>query len=137
MAGRSGKSMSGLQIRSSRMPSNETRHVRLDCAALGDTAVFMRMSGREALGRLSQFELAFLSPRTDIDPGAVLGRDLSVTLDYPAGGQRQFNGIVTTLRLIAPGDTTHNRMARYEAMVHPRLWLLTQGSHRRFFHQRT
>lgn len=119
------------------MPSNNTRHVRLHCAALGDTAVFMRMSGREALGHLSEFELAFLSPRNDIDPGAVLGQDLSVTLDYPAGGQRQFNGIVTTLRLIAPGDTTHNRMARYEAMVHPRLWLLTQGSHRRFYHQRT
>jgi type VI secretion system secreted protein VgrG len=119
------------------MPSNDTRHVRLSCAALGDTAVFLRMSGREALGRMSEFELVFLSPRNDIDPGAVLGHDLCVTLDYPAGGERQFNGIVTTLRLIAPGDTTHNRMARYEAMVHPRLWLLTQASHRRFFHQRT
>jgi type VI secretion system secreted protein VgrG len=119
------------------MPSTNTRHVRMECAALGDTAVFLRMSTSEALGRLSEFELAFLSPRNDIDPGAVLGQNLSVTLDYPAGGERQFNGIVTTLRLIAPGDATHNRMARYEAKVHPRLWLLTQSSHRRFFYQRT
>jgi type VI secretion system secreted protein VgrG len=109
----------------------------MECAALGETAVFLRMWVSEALGRLSVFELSFLSSRNDIDPGAVLGQNLSVTLDYPAGGERQFNGIVTTLRLLAPGDTTHNRMARYEARVHPRLWLLTQSSHRRFFHQRT
>lgn len=119
------------------MPSTSARHVRMQCAPLGDEAVFLRMSASEALGRLSRFELAFLSTRNDIDPGAVLGENLSVTLDYPAGGERQFNGIVTTLRLIAPGDTTRNRMARYDAVVHPRLWLLTQASHRRFFYQRT
>jgi type VI secretion system secreted protein VgrG len=119
------------------MPSTSTRHVRMECAALGDTAVFMRMSTIEELGRMSEFQLAFLSPRNNIDPADVLGQNLSVTLDYPAGGERQFNGIVTTLRLIVPGDTTHNRMARYEAFVHPRLWLLTQSSHRRFFYQKT
>ncbi len=119
------------------MPSTSTRHVRMECAALGDTAVFMRMSTTEELGRMSEFQLAFLSPSNDIDPADVLGQTLSVTLDYPAGGERQFNGIVTTLRLIVPGDTTHNRMARYEAVVHPRLWLLTQSSHRRLFYQKT
>lgn len=119
------------------MTSSSTRHVRMQCAALGDTAVFLRMSAREALGRLSVFELTFLSPHNDLDAGAVLGEELSVTLDFPAGGERQFNGIVTTLRLLTPGDTTHNRMARYEALVHPRLWLLTRASHRRFFYQRT
>ncbi|WP_322029018.1 type VI secretion system Vgr family protein [Paraburkholderia sp. J76] len=118
------------------MPSTN-RHVRLTCAALGDDAVFLRMSASEALGRLSRFEIAFLSLRNDIDPGAVIGQNISVTLDYPAGGSREFNGIVTTLRLLAPGDTTKNRMARYEAIVHPRLWLLTRASHRRFFHLRT
>jgi type VI secretion system secreted protein VgrG len=119
------------------MPSTSTRHVRMECAALGDTAVFMRMSTTEELGRMSEFQLAFLSPSNDIDPADVLGQNLSVTLDYPAGGERQFSGIVTTLRLLVPGDTTHNRMARYEAIVHPRLWLLTQSSHRRFFYQKT
>jgi type VI secretion system secreted protein VgrG len=119
------------------MPSTSTRHVRMTCAVLGDTAVFLTMSASEALGRLSEFKLAFLSPDNDIDPGVVLGQNLSVTLDYPAGGDREFNGIVTTLRQIVPGDTTKNRMARYEAIVHPRLWLLTRSSHRRFFYQRT
>jgi type VI secretion system secreted protein VgrG len=118
------------------MPSTE-RHVRMTSAALGDDAVFLRMSASEALGRLSRFDVAFLSLRNDIDPGAVLGQKLSVTLDYPAGGSREFNGVVTTLRLLVPGDTTKNRMARYEAIVHPRMWLLTRASHRRFFHQRT
>ncbi|WP_250517082.1 type VI secretion system tip protein TssI/VgrG [Caballeronia sp. INDeC2] len=118
------------------MPSTE-RHVRMRCAPLGDDAVFMRMSASEALGRLSRFEIAFLSTRNDIDPGTALGHNLSVTLDYPAGGSREFNGIVTTLRLLIPGDTTKNRMARYEAVVHPRMWLLTRAMHRRFFYQRT
>jgi type VI secretion system secreted protein VgrG len=118
------------------MPSTK-RHVRMSCAPLGDDAVFLRMSASEALGHISRFEVAFLSTRNDIDPGRVLGQNLSVTLDYPAGGSREFNGIVTTLHLLIPGDVTKNRMARYEAVVHPRLWLLTRASHRRFFHQRT
>ncbi|BAO90455.1 type VI secretion system Vgr family protein [Caballeronia cordobensis] len=118
------------------MPSTE-RHVRLNCAALGGDAVFLRMSASEALGRLSRYEIVFLSMRNDIDPGKVLGQDLTVTLDYPAGGAREFNGIVTTLRLLIPGDSTKNRMARYEAIVHPRMWLLTRAAHRRFYHQRT
>jgi type VI secretion system secreted protein VgrG len=118
------------------MPSTE-RHIRMTCATLGGDAVFMRMSASEALGQPSRFEIAFLSTRNDIDPGKVIGQNLSVTLDYPAGGAREYNGIVTTLRLLVPGDVTKNRMARYEAIVHPRLWLLTRAMHRRFFYQRT
>jgi type VI secretion system secreted protein VgrG len=119
------------------MSSTSTRHVRLDCAALGNGAVFLSMIGHEALGRMSEFDLAFLSPSNDLDPASVLGQEASVTLDFPVSGERQFNGIVTTLRLLAPGDTTHNRMARYQMIVHPRLWLLTQASHRRFYFQKT
>jgi type VI secretion system secreted protein VgrG len=119
------------------MSSTSTRHVRLDCAALGEGAMFLSMIGQEALGRMSEFHLAFLSPNNDLDPGSVLGQDVSVTLVFPVKGERQFNGIATTLRLLAPGDTTHNRMARYQLIVHPRLWLLTQASHRRFYFQQT
>lgn len=119
------------------MPSTSPRHVSFECAALGPGAIFLSMIGEEALGRMSTFELAFLSPSNDIDPADVLGQDVSVTLRFPVSGERRFNGIVTTLRLLVPGDTTHDRMARYQLIMHPRLWLLTQASHRRFYFQKT
>jgi type VI secretion system secreted protein VgrG len=119
------------------MPSTSPRHVSFECAALGPGAIFLSMIGEEALGRMSMFELAFLSPSNDIDPADVLGQDVSVTLRFPVSGERRFNGIATTLRLLVPGDTTHDRMARYQMIMHPRLWLLTQASHRRFYFQKT
>src|SRR5258708_34568910 len=119
------------------------RHVRLTSAALGSSAVLLSMQGFEALGRISEFHVEFLSLDNNLAPADVLGKDLSLTVDFPPvsgdgiKGQREFTGIITLMRLIAAGDTTKNLMARYHVVVHPRLWLLTQASHRRFYYQRT
>ncbi|BBU31947.1 hypothetical protein BTHE68_56810 [Burkholderia sp. THE68] len=108
------------------------RHVAVRCA--GKPVSLASLSGREALGRLSEYRLELFSTRADIAAADVLGRDLSVAVDLPGGGERQMNGIVTAWRLADAGDRTKNRLARYEASVHPRLWLLTRASHSRFFH---
>ncbi|MGT2475782.1 type VI secretion protein Vgr [Paraburkholderia steynii] len=113
------------------------RHVTVSCAPAGSDLLFLRLTGHEELGRLSEFHLDLLSMSNDLKPGDLLGQDISVAIDLPSEGERQINGIVTAFRLLAPGDKTRNRMARYEAMVRPRLWLLTRASHCRFFHEMT
>lgn len=111
------------------------RHVTVSCAPAGKDLLFLHMSGTEALGQLSEWRVDLLSTRNDLLAGDLLGHDMSMAIALPADGERQFNGIVTMFRIVAPGDQTRNRMARYEAVVRPRLWLLTRASHCRFFHE--
>ncbi|MGU7775891.1 type VI secretion system Vgr family protein [Burkholderia sp. MR1-5-21] len=113
------------------------RHVSVRCEPAGRDLLFLRLVGTEELGRLSEYRVELLSPSNDLSPAALLGQDISVAISLPADGERQINGIVTAFRIVAPGDRTVNRLARYEAVVRPRLWLLTRASHCRFFHEMT
>ncbi|MEX3931754.1 type VI secretion system Vgr family protein [Paraburkholderia phymatum] len=113
------------------------RHITVSCAPAGSDLLFLRLTGHEALGRLSEFHLDLLSTSNDLKPGDLLGQDISIAVSLPSDGERQINGIVTAFRIVAPGDRTRNRIARYEAVVRPRLWLLTRASHSRFFHEMT
>ncbi|MFM0277681.1 type VI secretion system tip protein TssI/VgrG [Paraburkholderia sediminicola] len=113
------------------------RHVTVSCAPAGRDLLFLHLSGTEELGRLSEWRLDLLSTRNDLRAADLLGHDISVALSLPADGERQFNGIVSAFRIVAPGDRIHNRMARYEAIVRPRLWLLTRASHSRFFYEKS
>ncbi|MBB5464343.1 type VI secretion system secreted protein VgrG [Paraburkholderia sp. CI2] len=116
---------------------NPNRHVTVSCAPAGGDLLFLHLSGTEELGRLSEWRLDLLGKRNDLQAGDLLGHDISIALSLPEDGERQFNGIVTAFRIVAPGDNTRNRMARYEAVVRPRLWLLTRASHSRFFHEKS
>ncbi|SAL76901.1 Rhs element Vgr protein [Caballeronia choica] len=113
------------------------RHAAVSCPPAGTDLLFLRLTGSDELGRLSEYRVDLLSKSNDIQAGDVLGHDMSVAIDLPAGGERQMNGIVTAFRIVAPGDRTRNRMARYEAVMRPRLWMLTRASHDRFFYQQT
>lgn len=113
------------------------RHVTVSCAFAGAELLFLRLTGHEELGRLAEYHLELLSTSNDLKPGDLLGQDISVAVSLPAEGERQLNGIVSGFRIVAPGDRTRNRLARYEALVRPRLWLLTRASHSRFFHDMT
>ena len=113
------------------------RHVTVSCAPAGQDLLFLRLAGTEELGRLSEFHVDLLSTRNDLQPGDLLGQDMSIAVSLPAGGERQINGIVTAFRITAPGNRTGNQLARYEAIVRPRLWLLTRASHSRFFYEMT
>lgn len=117
--------------------AGSNRNVTVTCTPAGAELLFLRMTGNDELGRLGEYRIDILSKSNDITPASVLGQDMSVSLALPAGGEREFNGIVTRLRMIAAGDQQYGRMARYEAIVRPRLWLLTRGAHCRFYHQMT
>lgn len=117
--------------------TGSNRNVSVACAAAKAELLFLRMTGSDELGRLSRYHVQMLSTSNDIAPSQMLGQDMSVSLALPAGGTREFNGIVTLFRMTAAGDQRYGRMARYEAIVAPRLWLLTRGAHCRFFHAKT
>lgn len=94
-----------------------------------DTLLFRRMTGQEALGGLFKFKVLLLSEKTPIDADKVLGQPMTICMDLPAGGQRFFNGIVTAF-----GQTgTYGRYAAYQAVLQPKLWLLSQRTNCRVF----
>ncbi|WP_112173990.1 type VI secretion system Vgr family protein [Paraburkholderia unamae] len=113
------------------------RHVTVKCSGASAELMLLRMVGGDELGRLSEYRLDLLCLSGGLTPGEMLGQDLSVELTLPSGPTREFNGIVTMFRMSSAGKGIYGSMSRYEAIVRPRLWLLTRGSHYRFFHEMT
>src|SRR5262245_58235731 len=91
--------------------------------ALGERVLLFRgMRRREVRGRLSEYHLDLLSADGDIDPDAILGKNVTLKLALPDDSTRFFNGFVTRF---AQGDV-HGRYYHYSATVHPWLWFLTR-----------
>jgi type VI secretion system secreted protein VgrG len=98
-----------------------------------------RMSGKEELGRLPEFQLDFVSRRGDIKPEEILGKNVTWTLELADGGQRYFNGFVTSFADNGESDASvfetggKGTVYKYSATVHPWLWFLTRTSNCRIF----
>jgi type VI secretion system secreted protein VgrG len=97
------------------------------------------MSGKEELGRLPEFQLDFVSRRGDIKPEEILGKNVTWTVELADGGQRYFNGFVTSF---ADNGESHASVFEtggkgmvylYVATLHPWLWFLTRASNCRIF----
>lgn len=111
--------------------------VTLEHGVGGGALRFRRMRGRERLAQPFEFTLDLLSDATSISTKDLLGAGVSVSLEA-VGGQREFNGIVTRVKIDDYGLNDGGvKRVTYRAIVRPRLWLLTRGSHCRFFHDRT
>src|SRR2546423_451228 len=104
-----------------------------------EVLVLRKMSGHEELGRLPEFQLEFSSPRGDIKPAEILGKNISWALELPESKARFFNGFVTRFGDAEEGTVgTHEeggkgKSYRYRATVHPWLWFLTRASNCRIF----
>ncbi|KQX01199.1 hypothetical protein ASC94_00675 [Massilia sp. Root418] len=109
------------------------REVNVTSALADDVLLFDRMSGSERLGQLSEFRVQLLSTKPDLKIADVLGQPMGVHLNLPGGAVRHFHGIVT--RFASTG--WQGSLARYEATVHPGLWLLTRASNCRIFQDKS
>ena len=98
-----------------------------------DVLLFHGMHAREELGRLSEYQLDLLSPKNDINPDDILGKNVTVKLALPDDSMRYFNGFVTRF---AQGGS-YGRYIRYSAVVHPWLWFLTRTTDCRIFQEMT
>jgi type VI secretion system secreted protein VgrG len=94
-----------------------------------DVLLFHRMSAREELSRLSEFDIDVLSEQGDIDIDQLLGKNVTLKLQLHDGGVRHFNGYVT--RFAQAG--MHGRYHAYHATVCPWLWFLTRTADCRIF----
>lgn len=104
--------------------SQKKRQVSVSSPLGDDVLLFARMRGREALGRLFEYEVEMYSERKDVDFSAVLGKKLTVKMEMPDDSKREFNGIVT--RFSSSGG--YGQFTKYTAEVKPWLWLLTRTS---------
>ncbi len=110
-----------------------TRQVSVTTPAGADVLLFDRMTGTEQLGRLPEYRVQMLSSRPDVKIADVLGKPLGVHVLQADGSKRHFHGIVT--RFASQG--WQGGFSRYEATVHPWLWLLTRASNCRIFQDKS
>ena len=98
-----------------------------------DVLLFHRMTAREELSRLSEFQIALLSDKGDIDLDTILGKNVTVKLELPGDKTRHFNGYVTRFAQVS----MHGRYHLYQATVCPWLWFLTRTANCRIFQDMT
>ncbi len=97
---------------------------------LGDDALLVKsFQGREEFSRLFTYHVDLLSDKKWIDPKSIVGKSVTVTLKYPDGDKRHFNGIVSRFAYTGTGD----RFSGYRAELVPAAWMLTRTSDCRIF----
>ena len=108
------------------------RRVRVD-SALGDALWFECMDGHDGLSRNGEYRLVLLSRRGDIAAAELLGKPVSLIIDLPRGGKREFNGLVAAFSLLEP----RGRLHRYRVVLRPWTWMLTRRRDSRIFQGQT
>lgn len=89
-----------------------------------DRLLLKSFSVSEGLGRLFSISAELLSTDPAIDFDQIVGQNVTIRLNLSSGSTRYFNGIVSRFAQRAP----LGRLARYEAIIVPTLWLLTRTS---------
>ncbi len=98
---------------------------------LGPDLVFSRMRASESLGRLFEIDLEVASTKGDIDPKALLGKSITVKIEFPDGVKRHFNGMATRFA-IGRIESGHHF---YHLQLRPWLWFLTRTADCRIFQE--
>lgn len=101
--------------------------------ALSDRLIVQRMSGTEELGRLYEYAIELLGSDESLPFPDVLGKNLTLRLSLPDGGERYFGGVVTRFTQLG----RNGRYALFKAEVRPWLWYLTRCSDCRIFQTKT
>ncbi len=112
---------------------NGGRQVKVSGPLAADVLLFRRMSGREELGRLFEYDLELLSLDEKIKLQDVLGKPMTVSLLLQDDTVRYFNGYVSQF-------SYHGRSggyAVYHATLRPWLWFLTRAADCRIFQNET
>lgn len=113
--------------------SQSDRTFKVSTSEGKDALLFYRMNAREELGRLFHISLELLSNDAGIKIQNVLGQAMAVSTPLPAGGTREFHGIVSRFKYAG----SHGGFAKYEATLVPWLWCLTRTADCRIFQKMT
>src|SRR6185503_18381507 len=114
------------------MPSTLPRVMEIATPLGEDVLLFHGMHAREEVGRLGEYQLDLLSPKKDVNPDDILGKNVTVKIALPDDNTRYFNGYVTRF---SAGGRSFGRYVRYSAVVRPWLWFLTRTTDCRIFQE--
>ncbi|TCT02470.1 type VI secretion system Vgr family protein [Aquabacter spiritensis] len=115
-------------------PVQTGRLIQLTTPLGGDVLIATEVSGDEGLSRLFRFTVEMSSTNAGITADSLLGKSMTVKLARPGEDPRAINGIVTAF---SAADQMVNGMRRYQAVIEPKLWLLTRTADCRIFQNQT
>jgi type VI secretion system secreted protein VgrG len=95
----------------------------------GDALRFERLTGREAVSELFEFELTGSSEERGLAPTAALGQPFTVEFEVEGGDKRYLNGQCVAFRSVGRSGRKH----LYRATLRPGLWYATRRTDYRIF----
>ncbi|QDU64652.1 Phage-related baseplate assembly protein [Planctomycetes bacterium Pan216] len=112
----------------------DQRRIQLRTPLANGSLAVHRFRGREAISDLFQFNVELLAPNdVSIPFEKLLGQSATLTIDLPGQTTRHLNGIVAQLTRGRSTDV----VTSYQAVLVPKLWLLTKDRRSRVFQQKT
>jgi len=109
-----------------------TRRVSIQ-TPMGKALQFHRLTGREALSQLHDFDVDLLGTSNSVDPKMLLGKTATVAVKTESGDTRPLGGVIASFGLTGE-DARHSF---YQMKLRPWLWLATRRSDFHVFRGRT
>jgi type VI secretion system secreted protein VgrG len=120
--------------------TQENRLLQLTTTLGADYLLAQKLRAFEGISELFQIELDLLheeivdgSKPTTISPDRVIGQPMSLLVKQPDNNSRYFHGICTEFTQ----GTRNPRFTKYQAILRPQHWLLTQKKQSRIFQQKS
>ncbi len=115
--------------------SQQDRLIRIATPLGEDTFIVLTFAGLEAISELFNFKLELASERSDITFHQLAGRNVTVSIKSPDGGERYFNGLIVSF---SPAEVSEKEgYSKYNAVMQPALWMLTQCHDCRIFQDKS
>ena len=112
------------------MPLDQSkRQIGIDTPLGANVLVLRNFTAAEKLGRLFQIDAELLSENFQISFPQIVGQNVTIRLETIQAAPRFFNGHVRSFRQTG----AVGRLARYHAVIVPKLWFLTRSADCRIF----
>jgi type VI secretion system secreted protein VgrG len=105
------------------------REFRVSSPLGKDVLLFARMTASERMSGLFEIDLDLVSENAAIDAKKILGMPVGVSIELPAGGERNLHGLCTDFTYAGHFGDRHS----YRATLRPWLWVLTRSADCRIF----
>ena len=113
------------------------RLVRINTQLGEDVLLLVRVTGREELGRLFEYQVELISERGSIKPEDMLGTNVTILfLTEDDAAPRYVNGFITRFQEAGETPTTAFQAGTaydYRATIHPWIWFATRRADSRIF----
>jgi len=114
--------------------TQEKRLLMLKTPVGADKLIPISLQGREAMSELFDISIEMVSEDAEIDPAALLGQDITVTVRHTGTKDRHFSGMVRHFSRQMPHSIG---LRSYRAVIVPRFWLATLNRDFRIFQDKS